>query len=254
MNLEIAKRLYEYRKTNNLSQEELAEKVGVSRQAVSKWERGEASPDTDNLIMLADIYGITLDELVKGKAEKNNSADSQKETQPKDDKSPTKDEVHISFKNGIHVNDKKSGESVHVDWSGVHVDSNDSHVHIDKNGVFVEENGHIYCDNSKPKFRHINLFYAFPYPIVTAIAYLIFGFFGICGGWGLGWLIFLTIPLYYSLVSAVSNRNAAHFAYPILAVLIFLWSGFELCLWHPMWIIFLTIPIYYFLCRLFKKQ
>ncbi|MBR2431582.1 MAG: helix-turn-helix transcriptional regulator, partial [Clostridia bacterium] len=69
MNIETANRLYQYRKSNNLSQEELAERIGVSRQAVSKWERAEASPDTDNLIMLAKIYGVTLDELLNGKGE-----------------------------------------------------------------------------------------------------------------------------------------------------------------------------------------
>lgn len=64
MNIETGRRLCEYRKKNKYSQEELAEKIGVSRQAVSKWERAEASPDTDNLIMLAKIYGVTLDELI----------------------------------------------------------------------------------------------------------------------------------------------------------------------------------------------
>ena len=57
MNIEIANRLLQYRKKNNLSQEELAAKIGVSRQAVSKWERAEASPDTDNLILLAQQIG-----------------------------------------------------------------------------------------------------------------------------------------------------------------------------------------------------
>lgn len=66
MNIETANRLLQYRKKMNLSQEELAAKIGVSRQAVSKWERAEASPDTDNLILLADIYGVSLDELLKG--------------------------------------------------------------------------------------------------------------------------------------------------------------------------------------------
>lgn len=47
-----------------LSQEALAEKLGVSRQAVSKWERSESSPDTDNLIALAKLYGVSLDELL----------------------------------------------------------------------------------------------------------------------------------------------------------------------------------------------
>ena len=66
MKQETANRLFEYRKKNGFSQEELAEKIGVSRQAVSKWERGEASPDTENLIMLAKVYNVTLDELIMG--------------------------------------------------------------------------------------------------------------------------------------------------------------------------------------------
>ena len=64
MNIETANRLLQYRKQAGLSQEELAEKIGVSRQAVSKWERSEASPDTDNLVMLAEIYGVSLDEML----------------------------------------------------------------------------------------------------------------------------------------------------------------------------------------------
>ena len=65
MNIEIANRLVNLRKSNNLSQEALAEKLGISRQAVSKWERAEASPDTDNLILLSRLYGVSLDELLK---------------------------------------------------------------------------------------------------------------------------------------------------------------------------------------------
>lgn len=64
MNLEVANRLLNLRKKNNLSQEELAEKLGISRQAISKWERGDASPDTDNLIQLSNLYRVSLDELL----------------------------------------------------------------------------------------------------------------------------------------------------------------------------------------------
>ncbi len=72
MNLEIATRLVGLRKANNLSQEALAEKLGISRQAVSKWERAEASPDTDNLIALARLYHVSLDELLKINDEEEN--------------------------------------------------------------------------------------------------------------------------------------------------------------------------------------
>lgn len=64
MNIEIADRLVELRRSKDLSQEELAGKLGVSRQAVSKWERAESSPDTDNLIALARLFEISLDDLL----------------------------------------------------------------------------------------------------------------------------------------------------------------------------------------------
>ncbi len=64
MNIKLADRLVMLRKENKLSQEALAEKLGLSRQSISKWERAEASPDTDNLIALAKLYGMSLDELL----------------------------------------------------------------------------------------------------------------------------------------------------------------------------------------------
>lgn len=64
MNVEIAERLAVRRKEAGFSQESLAEQLGVSRQAVSKWERSESSPDTDNLIALAKLYGVSLDDLL----------------------------------------------------------------------------------------------------------------------------------------------------------------------------------------------
>ena len=69
MNVEIAQRLAEMRREKGFSQEELAARLGLSRQAVSKWERAESSPDTGNLIALADLYGVTLDELVRVEAD-----------------------------------------------------------------------------------------------------------------------------------------------------------------------------------------
>ena len=65
MNLHIANRLLQLRKERGLSQEELADQLGISRQAVSKWERAEASPDTDNLICLAKLYNVSLDYLLQ---------------------------------------------------------------------------------------------------------------------------------------------------------------------------------------------
>ena len=52
-----------------MTQEELAEYMGVSRQSVSKWETGDAYPETDKLIVLSDLFGMSLDELVRGNAD-----------------------------------------------------------------------------------------------------------------------------------------------------------------------------------------
>lgn len=64
MNVETAQRLADLRRSKGFSQEGLARKLGLSRQAVSKWERAESSPDTENLISLAKLYGVSLDELL----------------------------------------------------------------------------------------------------------------------------------------------------------------------------------------------
>lgn len=64
MNVDMAKRLADRRRRAGLTQEGLAEKLNVTRQAVSKWERSESSPDTDNLIALAALYDVSLDKLL----------------------------------------------------------------------------------------------------------------------------------------------------------------------------------------------
>ncbi|MFI3061353.1 helix-turn-helix domain-containing protein [Streptococcus suis] len=64
---QLAQQIKNLRTTKNLSQDELAEKLYISRQAVSKWENGEATPDIDKLVQLAEIFGVSLDYLVLGK-------------------------------------------------------------------------------------------------------------------------------------------------------------------------------------------
>ena len=138
MNLTIANRLVELRQSLGLSQEALASSLGVSRQAVSKWERGESSPDTDNLIALAELYGLSLDALVLGR-------DAPAPSQP-------------------------------ATFSGTDPEA----------------------ENRK---RRKKALLRFPYPVFLALCYLWLGFaFHL---WHPGWLIFLTIPLYYSMAAGL---------------------------------------------------
>lgn len=63
--MDFKEKLAAIRKDRGLSQEEIAERIGVSRQAVSKWESGESFPDIDNLIAIGDILGVSIDRLVR---------------------------------------------------------------------------------------------------------------------------------------------------------------------------------------------
>lgn len=64
--MNMADRIQYLRKTKGLSQEELADKAGVSRQAVSKWESEKSIPDLEKIIVLSDIFDVTTDYILKG--------------------------------------------------------------------------------------------------------------------------------------------------------------------------------------------
>ncbi len=68
--------LVQLRKLNQMTQEDVAEKVGVSRQAVAKWESGETSPDINACVVLAEIFGVSLDDLVNWENDENLGLDA----------------------------------------------------------------------------------------------------------------------------------------------------------------------------------
>ena len=256
MNIEIANRLVELRKANNLSQEALAEKLGISRQAVSKWERAEASPDTDNLILLARLYSISLDELLKtdeeiipeaddGETDRTEDNDSETETSGSGaDKSQSDEEyVHVGFE-GIHVKDK-DGE-VHIGWRGIHVMDKNDEVHIGKDGINV--NGEDLRDHIFTRGRKAD----FPLGLIAIVIYITIGF--MYELWHPGWLIFFLVPIISSAIHAIKEKRADYFAYPVLVVWIFLCSGLVKNIWHPTWVLFLTIPVYYEMIDFFRDR
>ena len=281
MNIETANRLLQYRKQHNLSQEELAEKIGVSRQAVSKWERSEASPDTDNLISLAEVYCVSLDELLKGKTEESQQEDDNTDSAEPDEPERTEAqpdentnyvrEDRVSFKNGIHVDskdgdhvnisykegvnvDSKDGNTVHVGWDGIHVEENG------KNRVYTDEDGHVMVDEELKK-KHIKsprhkFFQEFPFWAIALAVFLAWGFSGLFFGWALSWVALFSIPLYYSLIDAIFKRNPSHFAFPVLCVAVYIIFGYcHICGgWQFGWIVFISIPFYYIICNLIKPD
>ena len=203
----IGNNLYYLRKSKNLSQEELAEKLAVSRQAVSKWERDEAYPDTENMIALAELYGITIDDLIYRDFEKD----------------------------GMRESDESATGAAECKK-----EDNDDDDDEDENDPKVIE--------SKRPFR---LWYDLPYPIIITVIYLAWGF--LAEGWAIGWTLYITIPVYYSVIDVIRRKKIAAFCYPAFAAFLYTLVGMAADIWHPTWLIFVTIPIYYIIAEQIDK-
>lgn len=235
MNIEIANRLIKLRKEKGLSQEALAEELGISRQAVSKWERAESSPDTDNLICLAKLYGISLDELLKT----DDDINTIKEEQIKDNDTKKKSFVHIG-KDGIHVVDDE--DEVHISLKGIQIKDKEDEIIINSSGENKEY---------KPTSKTIKIING-AFPILCVIIFLLLGFFA--NLWHPGWAIFLLLPCWYTLFDAIKHRNPSDFAYPVFVTFIYIIFSSFFEIWHPLWVLFLTIPIYYIICDQIRKN
>lgn len=263
MNLKIANRLLAYRRAHGYSQEDLAEKIGVSRQAVSKWERAEAAPDTDNLIALAALYGVLIDELINGEGEPEIKSEEASD-EPTRESNDTPDPTHNSDDVGINIED--GGDKIHIGLKGIHiVEKNGDEVHIDLRGVRktkgdeaeeksdqedqqrkVTVEGHLELE-----FEDDWLFVASS--ILCTIAYLVMGF---CleRGWECGWIVFMLVPVVPTLVTAIVKRKPTEFLFPVLVTGLYLVAGMCYGRWHPDWIIFLTVPIYYIIAEAIESR
>ncbi|MCR4879518.1 MAG: helix-turn-helix domain-containing protein [Bacilli bacterium] len=234
MTVDTANRLMQYRKKAGLSQEELADKLGVSRQAVSKWECAESSPDTDNLIALAKIYNVSLDELING------------------DEDPKINKDNKEKKSGIHI--KGEDGEVHIEGMNIHVkDDGGSEVHIGTDGIDIVDGETNFHAHPKVRVhrhhRRDGIFESILSSSITLLcvtAYLLCGFLIKDGqGWRNYWVIFFLIPIVPSIFKAIRTRRMTRFAFPLLVTAVYLGIGMFMNLWHPTWIMFFAIPVYY---------
>ena len=231
MDLFTAKKLAALRKYNSLSQESLAEKIGVSRQAISKWERGEASPDTENLFTLSKIYSVSIDDLLGEKtAEQIISQAKEKESQKEAaEKAESKKEENTEAKT------EKAVTSSQAD----NLYSNTAAKAEELKNRFLSETTD-FAPLGKKLLR-------FPYVFIAVAAYLAIGF--TLKIWHPTWLVFITIPIYY--ISAIGflskSKKKMLLLQPVYlwAVILFLIGGIIFHIWHPTWLIFLLIPAYY---------
>ena len=88
-------KLVSLRKQKGLTQMELAEKLNVSRQAISRWEVGAAIPSTDNLKVLGDLYGVSFDYLLNDDAEDSSKITQNQEPVPGEQSKKSEGKKHI---------------------------------------------------------------------------------------------------------------------------------------------------------------
>ncbi len=94
----LADKIISLRKKNGWSQEELAEKVGVSRQAISKWESAQSVPDLDKILRMSEIFGVTTDFLLKDELETEEYTGSTAEDSPLRSVSMEQANAYLAFK------------------------------------------------------------------------------------------------------------------------------------------------------------
>lgn len=83
--MNLGSQLKKLRESKSFSQEDVARKVGVTRQAVYKWESNKSYPDIDNLILLSELYEVTIDELIKGSEGARKELDKKDKDECEDD-------------------------------------------------------------------------------------------------------------------------------------------------------------------------
>ena len=215
MNIEIANRLQKLRKENGYSQEELADKLGISRQAVSKWERAESSPDTDNLIVLARLYNISLDDLL-------NDTETDQEIRDR-------------------VQDRRLSDEE---------DSNTISLTDDEGQTLKIKDGHIHCYNKDGSEHKVDKKQMIIVSVVdgvvallTLIGFLVWGM--VFDGWHICWTLWVLMPAVMSIAQVIAKKQLTQFVWPCLVTFIYLVLGMQFGLWHPYWFLFITIPIYY---------
>ena len=254
----FGQRLSRLRKEKGLTQEDIAKRITISPQAVSKWENDLSSPDILVLSQLADILGVSIDELLgRGEPNKNNKDNKEEEETVETetvDQEVVNEKAGITIdKNGVHV-ETQGGSYVQIDKSGIHVNNakNGKTYEINEDDVIIEG------ESLKEKHKKEKMTKAQKWiPAGTIfglslVGYLVMGLIWTDRnmGWMSGWTLILFAIALDSIFEAISKRRFCTFAYPIFIVaayclLSYLGWYFHFQSWEYWWFLFITIPVYY---------
>ena len=204
----IGEKLKELRLKNKMSQEELANKLGVTRQAVSKWEQNLALPDTNNLISIAKIFNVKVDELVNYNTELSNDNTNVDDIK-NNDNSSNNNETNLDKNENKEIEDVKNTEIYKILSSVTFLICLIIFILV---GMYAP-NGWNYSwiiwllfptflslfESIKRKKASIFLF-----PVLITAIYLFIGMF--FKAWHPYWLLFLITPIYYLIAEAIDKN------------------------------------------------
>jgi len=211
----LGEKIQTLRKQKGMSQEQLAEKVTISRQAVSKWELGESIPDIDNIVQLSRIFDVSTDFLLKNDITKSLDLDFLENTENKEN-TPA-----LSFNDtDIKMEQPELSEPPKkLTWADIEDEEDeneDDEYEGDPNTI-------------------IGTLIASKY-IIATIIFFVMGF--IWGNWHIGWIVFLIAAAF-----SFKQFNAYSSVFAV-ATAVYMIMGFVWGLWHPGWLLFLVaIPV-----------
>ena len=203
----LGEKIKELRIKNNLSQEELANKLGVTRQAVSKWEQNLALPDTNNLILISKIFNVKIDELINYN---NNLSDKN---------------INVDINNNDKIDNKVSKLDANTIKENENIKNTPIYNMLSSLTVLIclitfilvgmyATNGWNYSwivwlllPTFLSLFESIKRRKAslFLFPVLITAIYLFIGMY--FKAWHPYWLLFLSIPIYYLIAEAIDKNT-----------------------------------------------
>lgn len=207
MNVQIAQRLAELRRAKGYSQEALANELGLSRQAVSKWERAESSPDTENLIALARLYGVSLDDLLN--VDKDVEDDVAFENAERAEKT-----ARAQAEREEALREQRAHQEAMAQATAAATQASEAAARAAQAAAAASEQAASARTSAAAAAgspagpasdtpRRRGPWRSFPYSVVATILFFVF-----CFGfhaWTTAWLVFLTIPIYHWIANIMDD-------------------------------------------------
>lgn len=200
--------LKELRMKKGLSQEKLAEQLGVSRQSVSKWEQGYAVPSSDNVLELSKLYGISADDILNCEAPKASADEKEEASKPqKSQQAEVHDDAVAEKEHEVKSTEKRKKHSwLFAAYPCIAVFITLAFGAFDSalwktSWIFLLTIPLYYTGSIAIRKKNALIFC---YPVAVLIVFLLGGFYASL--WHPLWILFVTIPIYY-IAAACAHKN-----------------------------------------------